>query len=360
MRFNAYLQLRWRCFYVASQQLMQQLRQLLLWIMLLGPALAALGFMLLLALGLLYQPELTATERLTLCWCLLSGQTLVLWLYQQAILASRYRLFFRSFAIAPVWQRSVDILLMLVCSPILVLHTFIIAGADLSHWHTVLPQLCFAFLQPLFSYSALYRPQLTVTLLLLFLPALWLLPLQFSTGLGVLAFIWLCSLLPLRPPLPKISSKSPLLFWCQLWRQQMAQWLSRLMLILLCLLIAYISLKQRPDLAALISFSAGLLLLLVSTSMQLSSNNTVQLYQLFFQLYPASLKHWQFLPPLLLTLLSGTLLLLLGPPASLLALLLPAFVVSWYLAWRKPQHFIGGWFAASLVSSGLYILLAIG
>ena len=97
---------------------------------LLGPALAALGFILLLALGLLYQPELTAKERLTLCWCLLSGQTLLLWLYQQAILASRYRLFFGSFAIAPLWQRSVDILLMLVCSPILLLHLLIIAGAD--------------------------------------------------------------------------------------------------------------------------------------------------------------------------------------------------------------------------------------
>ncbi|GAB59684.1 DUF6136 family protein [Rheinheimera nanhaiensis] len=361
MRFSAYLKLRWRCFYAASQQLIQQLQQLVLWILvLLGPALAALGFMLLLALGLLYQPGLAATERLLLCWCLLSGQTLLLWLYQQAILASRYRLFLRSFAITPLWQRSVDILLMFVCSPILVLHLLIIAGADLSQWHTVLPQLCFALLQLLFALSALYRPRPTVTLLLLCLPALLLLPLPFSTGLGVLALIWLCSLLPIRLSLPKISSHSPLLFWCQLWRQQMAQWLSRLMLILLCLLIAYISLKQRPDLAALISYSAGLLLLLVSASMQLNSNNTVQLYQLFFQLYPPVLKQWQFLPPLLLGLLSGTLLTLLGPPASLLLLLLPAFVVSWYLAWRQPQRFVGGWLAASLLSSGLYILLGIG
>ncbi|WP_417704681.1 DUF6136 family protein [Rheinheimera aquimaris] len=360
MRFNAYLQLRWRCFYSASQQLIQQLRQLLLWIMvLLGPALAALGFILLLALGLLYQPELTAKERLTLCWCLLSGQTLLLWLYQQAILASRYRLFWHSFAITPLWRRGVDILLMLVCSPVLVLHLLIIAGADLSQWRTALPQLCFALLQLLFTLSALYRPLPTVTLLLLCLPAVWVLPLQFSTGLTVLVLMWLCSLLPLRLSLPKIISHSPLLFWCQLWRQQPAQWLSRLMLILLCLLIAYISLKQRPDMGALISFSTGLLLLLISASMQLSSNNSLQLYQLFFQLYPNTLKHWQFLPPLLLTLLSATLLLLLEPAASLPLLLLPAFAISWYLAWRQPQHFIGGWFAASLLSSGLYILLGI-
>ncbi|MDX5405871.1 MAG: DUF6136 family protein [Chromatiaceae bacterium] len=361
MRFNAYLKLRWRCFYTASQQLIQQLQQLLLWIMvLLGPALAALGFMLLLALGLLYQPELAATQRLLLCWSLLSGQTLLLWLYQQAILASRYRLFFRSFAIAPLWQRSVDSLLMLVCSPILLLHLLIIVDADLSQWHTVLPQLSFALMQLLFALSALYRPQPTVTLLLLCLPALWLLPLQFGTGLAVLAFMWLCSVLPLRISLPKISSYSPLLFWCQLWHQQMAQWLSRLMLILLCLLIAYISLKQRPDLAATISFSAGLLMVLLSSSIQLSSNNTVQQYQLFFQLNPAALKRWQFLPPLLFAVLSGTLSLLLGLSASLLLLLLPGFVISWYLAWRQPQRFVGGWFATSLLSSSLYILLGIG
>ena len=360
MRFNAYLKLRWRCFYAASQQLIQQLQQLLVWIMvLLGPALAALFFLLLLALGLLYQPDLAATQRIVLCWSLLSGQTLLLWLYQHAILASRYPLFFRSFAITPLWQRSVDILLMFVCSPILLLHLLIIAGADLSQWRTVLPQLCFAVLQLLFALSALYRPGRTVTLLLLCLPALWLLPLQFGTGLGVLALIWLCSLLPLRLSLPKINSHSALLFWCKLWRQKPAQWLSRLMLILLCLQIAYISLLQRPDLAATIGFSAGLLMALVSTSMQLSSNNTVRQYQLFFQLYPAAFKRWQFLPPLLLALLSASLLLS-DQPAGQLLLLLPAFVISWYLAWRKPQRFILGWFGGSLLSIGLYILLGIG
>lgn len=355
------MRLRWRCFYAASQQLIQQLQQLLLWMLiLLGPALAALGFMLLLTLGLLYQPELAATERLLLCWCLLSSQTLLLWLYQHAILASRYRLFLQSFAITPLWQRAVDTLLMLVCSPILVLHLLIIASADLSQWRTVLPQLGFAVLQLLLAISALYRPLPTVVVLLLCLPALLLLPLSFACGLGLLALLWLFSLLPLSLQLPTINIKSALLFWCKLWQQQLAQWLSRLMLILLCLLIAYISLQQRPDLAAVISFIAGLLLLLISASMQLSSNNSLQQYQLFFQLYPPALKHWQFLPPLLLALLSGTLLLILWPAVSMLLLLLPGFAVSWYLAWRRPQYFIGGWFGASLLSSGLYILLGIG
>jgi hypothetical protein len=361
MRFNAYLQFRWRCFYAASQQLMQQLQQLLVWIViLLGPALAALFFMLLLALGLLYQPELAATQRLLLCWCLLSSQTLLLWLYQGPILASRYQIFLRSFAVPAVWRRSADMLLMLLCSPMLLLHLLIIASADLSQWHTVIPQLGFALLQLLFSVSALYRPQPTALLLLLCLPAMLLWQLSFSSGLGLLALLWFSALLPFRLPSMQFHSRSALLFWLKCWCHQLPQWLSRFMLLLLCLLIAYICLQQRPDLSALISFICGLCVLILSTSMQLNSNNTLQHYSLFFNLYPRALQHWQYLPPLLLSVFSLSLLYIIWPEPGLILVLLPTFAISWYLAWRQPQRFISGWLTGASCSTGLFILAGFG
>ncbi|WP_027669487.1 DUF6136 family protein [Rheinheimera baltica] len=361
MRFSVYLRFRWRCFGSATRQLMQQLQQLMLWlVILLGPALAALLFMLLLALGVLYRPDLPVQQRLLLCWCLICGQTLLLWLYQDAVLASRYQIFLRSFAVPSVWQRSADMLLMLLCSPMLLLHLLIIASADLNLWHTVLPQLSFAILQLLFTVSALYRPQPTALLLLLCLPAMLLWPLSFSSGLGLLALLWLSALLPFRFPSLQFRSRNALLFWLKCWRHQLPQWLSRCMLLLLCLLMAYISLQQRPDLSALISFICGLCLLVLSTSMQLNSNNTVQHYALFFNLYPQALQRWQYLPPLLLSMLSLSLLYIIWPEPGLILVLLPTFAISWYLACHQPKHFISGWLTGASCSTCLFILVGFG
>ncbi|WP_449356217.1 DUF6136 family protein, partial [Alishewanella longhuensis] len=68
--FYPYFRLRLNCLKQQLQALLQQLQQLLLWLVaLLGPATLGLVFMILLLIGQLYNPKLSVTQWLLVCWC---------------------------------------------------------------------------------------------------------------------------------------------------------------------------------------------------------------------------------------------------------------------------------------------------
>ncbi|KKO49461.1 hypothetical protein VT06_06415 [Arsukibacterium sp. MJ3] len=358
MRFSLYVAFRFRCFKHELTLLLQQLSQLLLWLLVfLGPALAALVFTIFLALGLLYQTDTPARQQILLCWALLCGQSLLIGLYRDAIIGSRYLLFLQSLAPSKSQRRTADLLLLFCSQPILMCHLLMLSMANFSQWPGVLPQLFLLPLQWLYAVTLLYCGSRVLVILALNLPLLLILaPTSLAGGLVllacglVLALVW-----PGNAMRCHFRTTSPLRFWLRLWLNQTQQLLSRILLLLLVLTLALISIKQRPDLSAGIALLCGLLLLLISCSMQLSNNKFINMYAMFFRQYPPQLCHWQFLAPLLLAAVSISLLCLLTLQWPLSWKFLPALVICLGVARYQPQWFIAGWLAGSAISSGLFI-----
>lgn len=358
MQFSLYVTLRFRCFNHELSLLLQQLRQLLLWLLVfLGPALAALLFTILLALGLLYQADTPVRQQLLLCWALLCGQSLLIELYRDAIIGRRYQLFLQSLAPGNGQRRTADLLLLLCCQPILICHLLVLSMANFSQWQSVVPQLAFLLLQGLFAVALLYCGSRVLVLLALCLPLLLLLaPATLASGLMLLAGgLGLAIIWPGKAMRCHFDTTSPLRFWLRLWLSQAQQLFSRILLLMLALTLTLISINQRPDLSAGIALLSGLLLLLISCSMQLSINKLLTQYALFFRQYPPQLCHWQFLAPLLLAAGSIGLLCLLTLQWPLSWQLLPALIICLGVARYQPKWFIAGWLGASAISSGLFI-----
>lgn len=375
MRFNAYLQFRFGCLHYELQLLWQQLQQLLLGAMLiLGPAIAALLMMLLLAYGLFYRADLPASQAILLGWALLCAQSLLLWLYRDALLGRRYQLFLASLAMPGAARLLVDQLLLLLCHPLLWLHLLIIGSANFSQWQQVWPQLCFAVLQYAFAVALLYRGVALLWLFMLSLPLLWLptLPLALLGWSLVPALLYCWPLLkPLRrnsgtaqPRLNQAEDASAAQsgraqwlppawqFWWQQTAQQPAALLSRLLLMALVLALGHISQTERPDLAPWIGLLSAAFLVLNSAGWQVSQSHFCQQYALFLAQFPPQLRQLQYAGPLLLMLLSIAASSFCFGQALPLQVLLPGAVLSFAAACWRPHWLVPVWVLAMLLSGG--------
>lgn len=360
MRFKAYLQCRYGCLMHELQLLLQQVQQLLFgMIILLGPAVAALLMMLVLAYGMFYRPDLPPSQAILLAWSLLCGQSLLLWLYRDALLGSRYQLFLNSLPIPTTQRRLVDQLLLLACHPLLLLHLFIIASANMSQWQQVVPQLCFAVLQYGFAVALLYRGIRVLWLLLLSLPLLWLPTLPLALwGLSIaLLCCWPKALPTVKkndtPSAPKAVQgrfQAACRFWWQQSLQQPAALLSRLLLMLLILALGHISVTERPDLGGWIGLIAASLLLLNSAGWQVSQYQFCQHYTLFLAQFPPLLRQLQYCGPLMLTLLSCTASHYFFAPSLPTIVLFPCLLLSFIAASLRPTFLIPAWLIGAILS----------
>lgn len=361
MRFNAYLQFRCGCLWHELQLLVQQMQQLLFGaIILLGPAVAALLMLLVLAYGMFYRADLPASQASLLAWSLLCGQSLLLWLYREALLGRRYQLFLNSLPIPTAQHRLVDQLLLLVCHPLLLLHLLIIASANMSQWQQVVPQLCFALLQYGYAVALLYRGIRLLWWLLLSLPVLWFPTL--TLALWGLSFALLCCCWPRTAQPRKVNHTAHLpnvvegrfavagLFWWQQCRQQPAALLSRLLLMLLVLALGHICWTERPDLGAWIGLIASSLLLLNSAGWQVSQNQFCQQYALFLAQFPPLLRQLQYTGPAMLALLSCTASHVLFGPSLPGLVLLPCLLLSFISASLRPSWLIPAWLTGAILS----------
>lgn len=377
MRFKAYLQFRFGCLHYELQLLWQQLRQLLLGAMLiLGPAIAALLLMFLLTYGLFYRADLPASQAILLGWALLCAQSLLLWLYRDALLGRRYQLFLASLAMPRAARLLVDQLLLLLCHPILWLHLLIICSANVSHWQQVWPQLCFAALQYAFAVALLYRGVALLWLLVLSLPLLWLPTLAMALlGWSLLLALLCCwpldwslqrnstaarhSLIQAQATSVLPSHRSPwmpaaLQFWWQQTAQQAAALLSRLLLITLVLALGQVSQSERPDLAPWIGLLAAACLVLNSAGWQVSQSHFCQHYALFLAQFPPQLRQLQYAGPLLLLLLSIAASSFCFAAALPVQVFLPMAVLSFAAACRRPNWLVPVWMVGTLLS-GLWL-----
>lgn len=356
MQLSLYLALRWRYLVHHLQLLLGQLQQLMLGaLVILGPVMAAVLLLLVLALGMLYRADLPAAQAMLLTWCLLCAQSLLLWLCREAILLPSHQLFLQSLPVPRWGRRATDGLLLLCCHPLWLLHALIISQANFSQWQQVLPQLGVFVLQLLFAVVLLYRGIAVLLWLLVSLPLLVVLPVLTSTpwpwllGLlaaGLLMIGWRASHWQGWRPL----AHSPARFWLSVWCHQPAQLLSTVLLVLLLLLIVQITLVQRPDLVANVTLLLGCLLLLISGSWQLNVGRQSADMALFLRQFPAALSRWQYAAPVTLTLLAVLLPAVIFQQWQLCWQLLPV-VLSVWVAKRQPKFFIASWFGGSLLAA---------
>lgn len=356
--FYSYFRLRLNCLKQQLQALLQQLQQLLLWLVaLLGPATLGLVFMILLLIGQLYNPKLSVTQWLLVCWCLFAMQSLLVWLCQTAILQPRYGLFWQSLPYSAASHKLAELLLLSCCLPIFWLHMLIVANANFSQWQSVLPQLAFLGLQLTSAVLVLYRPQRSVLALLLALPVVFYSPSAWY-GLALLSLAML--VMPLVPAARKpkgLGVRNSLTLWLTLIMQQPAQWLSRILLLGLVTLLGQITLGQRPDLAVPVHTICAAVLMLISCSMQLNNNRLYQHYRLFFQQFAKHHQYWQYLAPLGLAVISFGLLLYLKATIGLLMLAGMLFLPSLFIAKKHPTQLVPFWFIFSVTLAGLSWLL---
>lgn len=354
--FYLYLGLRLRCLTYQLREFSRQIRQFLMWsAVFLGPAVLALSFGLLLVVGQLYNPDLSAAEWSLVGWSLLSSQALLVWICRNAILQPRYQLFFNTLNCQVRAYRLANLLLLSCCVPVCWLHLLVIAGANHSQWQSALPQLIFWGLQLISAVQVLDRPKRSVLGLLLALPVLaWVSNLWQGLLLFSLVII-LPPFMPCRKASLPLLSRNACCLWLKLNAHQPEQWLSRLLLLALVTILGQITLTQRPDMAVTVNFVCAAVLMLISSSMQLNNNRLSQHYALFFRQFAASSHYWQYLAPMLLAGIALGLLLYLQAASWLLLIACVQFIACWSLARYYPQQWICGWL---LLNSGLAIWIA--
>jgi len=357
-QLSSYLRLRFSCLSHELRQLTEQVKSLLLWVaVFLGPAILALVFGLLLAIGQLYNTQQTAAQMLALCWSLLALQNLLVWLCRHAILTTRYRLYLQTLPCSELHHRLADLVLLCCCLPVFWLHGLVVANANLSQWQSVLPQLSFLLLQLFAAYLTLYRPKRCIFALLLTIPLINYLP---DINSGLIALGALSLLFPMLPAmawrLPFTTSNS-LALWLKLWSREPEQWLSRLLLIALIAMVCNITLNQRSDLAATVLYFSATFLILVCCTMQLSNNRLLLRYPLFFKQFPAAITYWQYLAPAMLAILSLSALWILGAGAYLLLFSIVLCCAGLVLARKRPHKLVAAWFISAITVSFVLILV---
>jgi|GEM_PF-5433651 len=356
-QLSTYLRLRFSCLSHELRQLTEQVKNLLLWVaVFLGPAILALVFGILLAIGQLYNTEQTARQMLMLCWSLMALQNLLVWLCRHAILTTRYRLYLQTLPCSERHRRLADLLLLCCCLPVFWLHTLVVANANLSQWQSVLPQLSFLLLQLASAYLVLYRPKRSIFALLLAIPIISQMP-DIVSGLFTLGALGL--LLPLLPAMSwrlSYATTSNFRLWLKLWSHEPEQWLSRLLLIALITMICHITLNQRPDLTTTVLYFCSALLILVCCTMQLSNNRLLLRYPLFFRQFSTTTVYWQYLAPAMLAILSLSALWMLGAGAYLLLFSIVLCCVGLVLAKIRPHQLVAAWFILVILISFLLLV----
>lgn len=363
IRSYAYARCRYQLFNQHIQQLTQQLRQFgLVVFAILGAALPALFYGLLLAFGILLEQQASPQQSYLILLIMLLVQGLLLLMLKPAILASHYRQFCLAMSMPNWLHRLLDILLSVLCQPVLWLSTLIAANVDRAHLWQSLPLWQLIGLQLIVTILTLYRTTGLLWFLLLSTGA-WLVSPWLNLSQQLLALTTLAILcLKLNQPLPhkQISLNHAWQLWLQFFLTRPQPLLMRGGLSLLVLLSVQVALAQRPDLGTPVYLLSAPLLVLINASTQLDCQQFMQTHRGFFAAYffKSTARLWCYAPGFLLTLIALLALALIQGQWGWCLLQLPGLLLCICWGQHRPNQFIFGWLASVLISNGLIYLVA--
>ena len=279
-----YISLRWQIFRHEVKCLMTQIENLAIGLIaFLGVAIPALIYLVLLGLGIILEHPDDADKAISTSFNMLAIQTLIIFLFRAAINAENYQSFIKTLGLGKVHHHFVDLVLMMLCMPLLFLLAAIIFSVPIAGWRelphgfALLSQfLCFALV-------ALYFPTRMLGLLLfnLLLTLFPLSLLQYYLGTHLSLFLLL-----MNRPFPVVKSpKLPFLlrYW---WQFAISQKTVLINCLLSFITIASTVGSLRGELIEYANFVylIGLMLiLLLASCTQISVNRHLNEYAHFYE-----------------------------------------------------------------------------
>lgn len=365
-----YFGLRKHIFVNELKQMLQQIRQLSLFIIaFLGTAIPALLFISLLAFGVILNNDSSTTQLLLIVWALIMMQSMLLLLAKTAILGSRYRYYLANLERGLVKRFVADSILALICNPIMLLYVFVLASISAEYWQEIPHGFLLLLLLFVGNVMCLYKPQGLYWFLGFALCSIPLLASQsLVLGLFVFCTIQLLTMfwfMARKSMFSWFSLSLPIewMFWLSLCLgshagayqtsgsgQKSNTVLSVCAIATLLIIMTYYCALNLPQYILTIHFIGAQLIVLTGASLQISIHKIINTYPLFFSSYlsnPAIAKgqYWVSIAT------SFTLLFLASVALNsfiiVFHLLSSLFCI--YCAKRWPKFFIFSW----LISGGL-------
>ncbi|MFT6267976.1 MAG: hypothetical protein ACJAVV_000781 [Alphaproteobacteria bacterium] len=373
-----YISLRRQVFSYEIKHLHKQIKQfMMLAVFFLGTAIPALFFAALLAFGIVLDNESSVSQLLFISWALLMTQNMMLMLFKQAILGSRYGFFVASFHCRKVKPWLCDIGFAMLCNPILILYLFVIGSIEPQDWPQIPHGFVLLYLLSSGMLMSLYKPQSSLVFLGL---ALIVIPIVNEQSLLFGLFMFCCCQLASllfyyfrvqNFMVINILLPAPLTFWLSLARGSKfsAMQTSRSghkhnTLLIACSMatlvtvMASYSAHQLPQYSLVVHAIGGSFIILATASLQLSIRKIIALYPLFFKIYldNPSFSRLQYWVSAAATFIMLFIAAAFFKSMLVIAYLIPAAVCI-LIAQKYPRIFIITWITTSVLT-GLLLNLA--
>ena len=362
-----YYTLRKKIYQQEIKALISQIKQFsMLLFVVLGTALPAAFYGALLGFGIIYKTQSGAVDSLTIVWCFLLLQTLLMQLCMQAITGRQYSLYLTSLQ-PPVWQRRVvTALFSFYCLPLLLLNVLVIAFIDVHRWHEIPHGFLFLGLQVVLAISNFTRTKALY----------WFLSVSFAYTVlassvvafaditltqhllifyGVLTVSYALAKYTIRVPIPM-----PLVMVIWIKHAMDNKRILSIQLglgMLVCVMASYCA-QQMPHYQSAVHFIAAQLLVLISAGFQISVTQMLEKHRLYYHaiLRKNTYKLAQYsvaaitTSVLLITLSMMTIFSISIPAHALCSLLLL------YCAKQRPSIFIFVWVVFSVTFGWLMLV----
>lgn len=372
----AYLHLRRQVFKHEVKHLRKQIEQfMLLTFVFLGTALPAFFFAVLLAFGIVLDNESSVSQTLLIVWAIIVTQSLILLLFKQAILGSRYTLFLHAFERANVNRYACDLILAIVCNPILLMYLVVIGSIDFYFYKGISHAFLLLYMLVSSMLIAIYKTHINTLFLAI---ALLCIPLVNNLSLNA-ALIALCAsqliclVLARFTPLDRFSlSRSmpaPLYFWLSLCtgspvhsssrsNHKNSPLLASVAFAILFIIMADYSAQELPQYSQVVYMIAAQFVVLACASIQLTTSKIMRQHNLFFAMYCHNssisvLQYWVSFAAAVIMLTAAALVF---GNALVMVYCLPA-LISIIFAKHSPRLFLIIWLSACLLTGVLVLRL---
>jgi len=373
----AYFKCRLTIFRNDVRQVVIQLNQLSLFIILfLGVALPALVFALMLGFGIILSNKDPAYQTLLIAWCMLAVQSIVLIVLLDAIKGSKYALFLKSLQASSADIAFSNLLLTLICHPLLLINIFIMLFIPFNRWLEIPHGIMLIILQ--ISTAAVLLRSTTSTYWFLCCSFFYLLCIVlfkstiFVDGISLLqhllALIFLQISISLFSFIPQSTFNIPQLkiqrarhipIYFHIWLSSLTQKkgvlpMQSTVFMLLCIMAHYSILKM-PQYSLVINLIASHLILLIAASTQLVFNRVINEHALFFASFKhqASFLRMQYILPFGIGLLMLISFFAIQQTMSTVVVNIACLLVCIVVASIKPKRLIAVWFLSGAIAASL-------
>lgn len=289
---TSYYTFRKKIYQQEIKALITQIKQFsMLLFVVLGTALPAAFYGVLLGFGIVFNNQSGAIDSLNLIWCFLLLQTLLLQLCMRAITGEQYSLYLASLN-AGGWQRhAITALFSLYCLPLLLLNVLVIGFIDIDRWHEIPHGFLFLGLQVTLAVSIFKTPKalywffiVSFTYIVLASLLMGLVGLTLNQhllvfyGLLVLSYVLAKYTINMPIPLPLV-----MVIWVKHAIENRRIILIQQGLgIMLCVMASY-SIQQMPYYQDAVYFIAAQILILIGAAYQISVTQMLEQHRLYYQ-----------------------------------------------------------------------------